>query len=106
MEAQGGKVPPTESADSEKSRPHRLSWAAGSGSGVLSAQNLGLLLGIYCFLEFIAGICFSQFRELPLGTAIQFKVQEWQSIASHNSKKIKLNSVSHPTKLNWSSLRT
>lgn len=37
---------------------------------VLSAQNEALLLRIYCFLEFIAAICFSKFLELLWGTEI------------------------------------
>lgn len=54
---------------------------------VLIAQNLILLFGIYCFLEFIATFCFSQFLELPLGTELQFKVHEWKSMAPYNILK-------------------
>lgn len=50
-------------------------------------QNLILLLRIYCFLEFIATICYSQFLELPLGTAVQFEVHEWKVTTFHNIKK-------------------
>lgn len=67
---------------------------------VLIAQNLSLLLGIYCFLEFIATICFSQFLELPVGTEVQLKVHGWKTIASHNIKKMKLDSTSYHMEMN------
>lgn len=65
---------------------------------VLTTQNLILLLGIYCFLEFIASICFFQFLELPVGTHIQFKVQGWERIASYKIENNKIGLYFTPYK--------
>lgn len=53
---------------------------AHSSESDLAPWNL-LLLGMYCKYVLVF-----QFLELPLGTDVQFKVQEWKRIALDNKK--------------------